>query len=89
MREQKGILPPRFVVEKVLAEMNSFVAQPAAENILATSFKTRIVKINGMTDEQRIASQKRIETAITDNVYPAYHKLIDYFTAILPQNDHG
>ncbi len=85
VREQKGILPPRFVVEKVLAEMNNFVAQPASENILATSFKTRAAKINGMTDEQRIAFQKRIETAITDHVYPAYHKLIDYFTAILPK----
>lgn len=84
-REQKGILPPRFVVEKVLAEMNNFVAQPASENILATSFKTRVAKIDGMTDEQRAAFQKKIETAITDRVYPAYHKLIDYFTALLPK----
>ncbi|HSV63008.1 MAG TPA: DUF885 domain-containing protein [Chthoniobacterales bacterium] len=85
VREQKGILPPRFVVEKVLAEMNNFVAQPASENILATSFKTRAAKINGMTDEQRAAFQKKIETEMTDDVYPAYHKLIDYFTAILPK----
>jgi uncharacterized protein (DUF885 family) len=85
LRERKGILPPRFVVEKVLTEMNDFAAQPATENILATSFKTRVAKINGMTDEQRTAFQKKIETAITDNVYPAYHKLIDYFTAILPK----
>jgi uncharacterized protein (DUF885 family) len=85
VREQKGILPPRFVVEKVLAEMNNFVSQPASENILATSFKTRAAKINDLTDEQRVAFQKRVETAITDNVYPAYHKLIDYFTALLPK----
>jgi uncharacterized protein (DUF885 family) len=85
VREQKGVLPPRFVVEKVLLEMNNFVAQPAAENILATSFKTRVAKIDGMTDEQRVAFQKKIETAITDRVYPAYHKLIDYFTALLPK----
>jgi uncharacterized protein (DUF885 family) len=85
VREQKGVLPPRFVVEKVLLEMNNFVAQPAAENILATSFKTRVAKIDGMTDEQRAGFQKKIETAITDRVYPAYHKLIDYFTALLPK----
>jgi uncharacterized protein (DUF885 family) len=85
LREQKGVLPPRFVVEKVLLEMNNFVAQPASENILATSFKTRTAKIDGMTDEQRAAFQKKIETAITDRVYPAYHKLIDYFTALLPK----
>jgi uncharacterized protein (DUF885 family) len=85
VREQKGVLPPRFVVEKVLLEMNNFVAQPASENILATSFKTRVAKIDGMTDEQRAGFQKRIETSITDHVYPAYHKLIDYFTALLPK----
>jgi uncharacterized protein (DUF885 family) len=85
VREQKGILPPRFVVEKVLAEMTHFVAQPAADNILATSFKTRAAKISELSDEQRNAFQKRVETAITDNVYPAYHKLIDYFNALLPK----
>lgn len=85
VREEKGILPPRFVVEKVLAEMNNFVAKPAAENILATSFKTRAAKIDGLTDDQRVAFQKRVETAITDSVYPAYRKLIDYLTALLPK----
>ncbi len=85
VREDKGIIPPRFVVEKVLAEMNNFAAQPAPENILATSFKTRAAKIQGLSEEQRAAFQKKIETAITDNVYPAYHKLIDYFNALLPK----
>ena len=85
VREQKGILPPRFVVEKVLTEMNNFVAQPAAENILATSFKTRAAKISELNDEQRAAWQKKVEAAITDDVYPAYRKLIDYFNALLPR----
>lgn len=84
VREQKGILPPRFVVEKVLLEMNNFTAQPPAENILATSFKTRAARISELTDKQRAGFQKRIETAIGDNVYPAYRKLIDYFNGILP-----
>lgn len=41
LREEKGIIPPRFVVEKVLKEMRDFVAQPPSENILATAFKGR------------------------------------------------
>jgi uncharacterized protein (DUF885 family) len=85
LREEKGILPPRFVVEKVLAEMKSFAAQPPAENILATSFETRVAKIRGMTEEQRAGFQKRIETAVSDHVYPAYHKLIAYFEGVLPK----
>ncbi|HEX8077364.1 MAG TPA: DUF885 domain-containing protein [Chthoniobacterales bacterium] len=85
VREAKGILPPRFVVEKVLLEMNNFVAQPPAENILATSFKERAAKIDGLDGEQRARFQKRVETAISDHVYPAYRKLIDYFSNVLPK----
>jgi uncharacterized protein (DUF885 family) len=85
IREQKPILPPRFVVEKVLTEMNEFVAKPAAENILATSFKERAAKIKDLTDAQRADFQARVETAVTSQVYPAYRKLIDYFNGVLPK----
>ena len=85
VREEKGILPPRFVVEKVLKEMNGFVAQPAAENILSSSFKTRAAGIKELTDAERADYQKRVETAVTSSVYPAYQKLIDYFNGLLPK----
>src|SRR5204862_2071478 len=77
VREEKGILPPRFVVEKVLKEMNGFVAQPAAENILSRTFKTRAAGIKELTDAERADYQKRVETAVTSSVYPAYQNLID------------
>src|SRR5712691_8985310 len=37
VREEKQILPPRFVVEEVLKEMTDFIGTPGSENILATS----------------------------------------------------
>jgi len=85
VREQKQILPPRFVVEEVLKEMTEFIAKPAAENILATSFKTRAVKIDKSNEQQRADLQKRVETEITGQVYPAYQKLIAYFQELLPK----
>jgi uncharacterized protein (DUF885 family) len=85
MREQKRILPPRFVVEEVIKEMSDFIGKPASENILATSFKTRAVKIAELSEAQRADFQARVETAITGRVYPAYQKLIDYFREILPK----
>lgn len=85
LREQKGITPPRFVVEKVLTEMNAFVAQPAADNILATSFRSRAASIAELTADQRAQLQQRVEAAITAQVYPAYQKLIDYFQGLLPK----
>ncbi len=83
LRESKGIIPPRFVVEKVLKEMRAFVAQPASANILASSFKTRAAKIAGLSEQKRADYQARVESAITAQVYPAYQKLINYFQALL------
>ena len=84
-REQKGILPPRFVVEKVLTEMNGFVGKPAAENVLATSFQSRVANLQKLTQRQRDDYQRKVEAAITASVYPAYQQLIDYFNALLPK----
>src|SRR5213082_1087196 len=84
-REQKQILPPRFVVEELLKEMTDFIAKPAAENVLATSFKTRAAKIDKLTEQQRTDLQKRVETEIASKVYPAYQKLIAYFQELLPK----
>src|SRR5213594_3495499 len=84
IREQKQILPPRFVVKEVLKEMTDFIGKPASENILATSFKTLVAKINKFSEAQRADFQTRVETAISSKVYPAYQKLIDYFQKILP-----
>jgi len=85
VREEKQILPPRFVVEKVLKEMTAFVAQPAAENILSSSFKERAAKIKDLTDTQRADFQTRVETTVKSTIYPAYQKLIDYFAGVLPK----
>ncbi len=85
LREQKGITPPRFVVEKVLKEMTDFVGQAPAENILATSFKKRAAKIAKLTEPQRADFQSRVETEIGTKVYPAYQKLIGYFSELLPK----
>ena len=59
VREQKQILPPRFVVEEVLKEMTEFIGKPASENILATSFKTRAGKIDRLSETDRAAFQAR------------------------------
>ena len=85
LREQKGITPPRFVVEKVLKEMTDFVGQAPAENILATSFKQRVAKIDQLTEPARADFQSRVEAEIGAKVYPAYQKLIGYFSELLPK----
>ena len=83
-REQRGVLPPRFVVDRVLDEMQGFVAAAPAENILYTSLEKRLAESDVAVNEHApLLSQTA--AAIKGQVYPAYQRLIDYFTALRPQ----
>ncbi|EGM70627.1 hypothetical protein SOHN41_01383 [Shewanella sp. HN-41] len=78
LRESKGIIPPKFVIERVLAEMNDFVATPIQDNILYSSFKTKLTDTDISADEQaRLLTAA--EANIKDYVHPAYQLFIDYF----------
>jgi len=80
-REELGILPPQFVVTKVLEEMQNFVATPAEEGILMVALTDKMKAANLPEAEQRrIALEARAQ--IENTVYPAYVTLIDYFTLL-------
>ena len=80
-RENLGILPPQFVVTKVLAEMNSFVNTPAEENILFVALTKKMTEADlDQEDQNELATQAKQE--IEQTVYPAYQKLIDYFVKL-------
>ena len=93
LREQEGIVPPTFVVEKVLAEMQAFVATPARDNILYTSLAEKIGQAPaGAIDAEagrRLLDQA--EAAITEQVYPVYREMIAYYEQLLPRTtgNHG
>lgn len=84
IREAKGIIPPKFVIERVLTEMNDFVATPIQDNILYSSFKTKLADTDISADEQaRLLAAA--EADIKGYVHPAYQLFIDYFTQLQPK----
>ncbi|WHI50131.1 DUF885 domain-containing protein [Microbulbifer sp. MLAF003] len=85
IREQKKILPPRFVIDSVLEEMQDFIAVPAHENILFTSLQERLGKIEGLPEQERTRILGRGEALIDAEVYPAYKSLIAYYRELQPQ----
>jgi len=91
IREQKGIIPPKFVIERVLTEMNNFVAMPIKENILYTSLKEKMDKAPTITNEEKSKILATAVVNIQDYVHPAYQLFIDYFTNLAPKagNDDG
>ncbi|NOT75755.1 MAG: DUF885 domain-containing protein [Cyclobacteriaceae bacterium] len=95
IRESKGIIPPRFVIDRVLSEMKGFTGQgkekinleegqpnPIQTNILFANFKNKIDTLKDISDADKKELISRVEKEMQQTVFPAYQKLIDYFTAL-------
>jgi uncharacterized protein (DUF885 family) len=82
-RETMGAIPPRFVVQKSIHQIEDFLKTPLEENPLYTSFLSR------MTKSARIgpAAQKRWGARVLDSlekdVLPAYRRLAAYLQDLL------
>ena len=84
LREANGIVPPKFTVEKVLAQIAGFMASGAAGNELTVSFKEKLAKIpaDKMDAATRDAFTARVEAAVKDSVFPAYVAVAAQFEAL-------
>jgi len=82
IREQKGIIPPTFVIDKSVVIMQEFVDQPTEENVLYVSFKNKLDEAEDIADVDRSALLDAAKVEIENVVYPAYQRYIDYFSAL-------
>ena len=96
IREEKGIIPPQFIIDRVLSEMSGFVGNkekdsiniktddkgPVKSNILYTNFNSKLSKIEGLTEEEKNAYRTRVEDEVRTTVFDAYNALILYFEAL-------
>lgn len=91
LREAKGIIPPTFVIDKVLTEMNSFVGQKPEDNILFKNFAEKLGKVKDIDQATRERLLADAKSQIESTVYPAYQLFIGYFTELKPKstNDAG
>ena len=79
-REEINIIPPKFVINRVIDEMNNFVNTSIHQNILYTNFSVKIDKFDKISEKEKLLNDT--ENAINSYVLPAYQKLIDYFTKL-------
>jgi len=80
-----GILPPRFVLERVIGQVDGFVAAPAAQNPFVATFDERLGELGAVVGAEARAKFVAAATKeVTDTVLPAYRRLRDLMAAQLP-----
>jgi len=82
IRADEGILPPKFVVERVVDEMTQFVATKPEENILYKSLNEKLNKLEEFDSEEKQQFLEQAKEAIINDVYPAYVELTNYFESL-------
>lgn len=82
LSESKGIVPPRFAIDKVLAEMKGFIATAPVSNILYVSFAEKLGKLpaEALSAAERADLLARAAAAVEGSVYRAYRAMIAHFT---------
>jgi uncharacterized protein (DUF885 family) len=79
--EAAGIMPPRFVIQAVIAQMDNITAAPPAEHVLVSSFSDKLANTE-LAAEQQAELLAQAEVAVREVVYPAYADLKAYFVTL-------
>lgn len=80
-RAERGVVPPRFVLEASIEQIDNFLAGEATDNLLYTSLITRLENSDIPAAEHQ-EWLTATEQAITDSVEPAYTDLRDYLATL-------
>jgi len=87
-RQQHGIVPPKFVIDRVDTEIEKFIETPIEDNILYTSFKAKLDKLNQLDGARKEELLQQARYLIDEKVYPAYQTLLVYMQGLADKADN-
>jgi uncharacterized protein (DUF885 family) len=79
-----GVLPPKFILNATIAQMQRFIAQPPAENPLVTTLREKMTGVTGLSAARRDELVAAATAVVADEVYPAWAAAIATLEALLP-----
>lgn len=71
-----GRIPPRFIIQRTIAQMQQFVATPAAENPFVAVLATKMEAVKAMPAARRDSLKAEAAKIISSEIYPAWRKAI-------------
>lgn len=89
LRESLGIVPPYIVIENVLGQLSKFVAPAVEENTLLTTLNTKMLTLDELEHDEKLAFYQEAKEAISNYVYPSYSKMITLYEALLEVTPEG
>ena len=81
----RGLLPPRFIVERSKEQVRQFLAATPAENLLVTALARRSERITSLPADQRQAAIASATQTVAEHVLPAWRRILAHLDEIAPR----
>ncbi|WP_338792982.1 DUF885 domain-containing protein [Bernardetia sp. MNP-M8] len=90
-RKESNVIPPRFILERVIEETKDFIARNVEYNVLYRDFSRKVEYSDRILPLAKHELQVEAKEIIEDDVFPAYQKLLNYLEEEieLSNNDAG
>ncbi|MBC52988.1 MAG: DUF885 domain-containing protein [Gammaproteobacteria bacterium] len=90
-RAATGIIPPTFILQTTVEQMDRFISNSPRDNPLATTLFSKTGSVEELTEDQRVQLLERAAMIVEEEVYPAWRDAIGELQAQLPSstNDAG
>jgi uncharacterized protein (DUF885 family) len=82
-----GVVPPDFIVRRVLEQLRTFVAAEPAQHVLVTSLQDRLKAVDSVSATQAAELSQQAQVILEQRVLPGYRQLIALHEALLQQTD--
>ncbi len=86
IRAEKGVIPPRFVLEKVLAEIQGFTKGEVKQQLLYKHFADKVSTLADIDAATTEHLKTKVAEAVQQSVLPAYQHLSSYLQTLLTQS---
>lgn len=81
----RGLIPPRFILERAQYQVDTFLEPDAAHNVLVTALDTRAAKIAGLPPEQRARAVAEAARIVDSKIRPAYGRIQAFLAGLHPK----
>ena len=81
--QDMGIVPPRFVIKKIIENLHNIRDPEIKDNPLVKDFYTKVDELKDVTTEQKDSLKDQMVTHMEDVVLPAYDRYLALFNELL------
>ena len=81
----RGLLPPRFILERARSQVQAFLAQPAADNDIVAGLARRSARIEGLAADEREQATLEATLLVQTRLRPAYQRVLALLDELHPR----